>query len=165
MWQGTHQQTPCSGAACSCYGLSPLSAAERDLPHPAILSAHALIRLEGATLDPLWRYEEGVRKLIEVARRHGRDPDRCAKTPQLYESCHDPVCLYASTRTSTWSSMPHGCGDTPEQDRCLVGHGLDASRELFLAALMTPRNALSPRVMPWPQRRVSPTSSAAMCMP
>jgi len=29
------------------------------------LSAHALIRLEGATLDPLARYEEGVRKLIE----------------------------------------------------------------------------------------------------
>jgi hypothetical protein len=39
--------------------------AERDLPHPAILSAHVLIRLEGATLDPLMRYEEGVRKLIE----------------------------------------------------------------------------------------------------
>jgi len=43
----------------------PTLSAERDLPHPAILSADALIRLEGATLDPLWRYEEDVRKLIE----------------------------------------------------------------------------------------------------
>src|SRR5215510_14858798 len=43
----------------------PTLSAERDLPHPAILSAHALIRLEGATLDHLMGYEEGVRKLIE----------------------------------------------------------------------------------------------------
>jgi hypothetical protein len=43
----------------------PTLSVERDLPHPAILSAHALIRLEGATLDPLLRYEEGVRRLIE----------------------------------------------------------------------------------------------------
>ena len=43
----------------------PTLSAARALPHPAILSAHALIRLEGATLDPLLRYEEGVRKLIE----------------------------------------------------------------------------------------------------
>ena len=43
----------------------PTLSAARDLPHPAILRAHALIRLEGATLDPLLRYEEGVRKLIE----------------------------------------------------------------------------------------------------
>src|SRR6266705_6011149 len=42
----------------------PTLSAARDLPHPAILSAHALIRLEGATLAPLWRYEGGVRKLI-----------------------------------------------------------------------------------------------------
>jgi hypothetical protein len=44
----------------------PSLSAERDLPHPAILRAHALIRLEGAALEPLWRYEEGVRKLIEA---------------------------------------------------------------------------------------------------
>jgi hypothetical protein len=43
----------------------PTLSAERDLSHPAILSAHALIRLEGTTHDPLLRYEEGVRKLIE----------------------------------------------------------------------------------------------------
>jgi hypothetical protein len=42
----------------------PTLSAARDLPHPAILSAHALIRLEGTMLDPLLRYEEGVRKLI-----------------------------------------------------------------------------------------------------
>src|SRR4030095_6374968 len=37
----------------------PTLSAARDLPHPAILSAQALIRLEGTTLDPLLRYEEG----------------------------------------------------------------------------------------------------------
>src|SRR3954451_16628929 len=39
----------------------PTLSAARDLPHPAILNAPALIRLEGATLDPLVHYEEGVR--------------------------------------------------------------------------------------------------------
>src|SRR5262249_15272329 len=43
----------------------PTLSAERDLSHPAILSAHALIRLEGATLDPLLLYEEGVSSLTE----------------------------------------------------------------------------------------------------
>jgi hypothetical protein len=43
----------------------PTLSTARDLPHPAILSAHALIRLEGATLDPLLCYEAGVRELIE----------------------------------------------------------------------------------------------------
>src|ERR1051326_3793679 len=43
----------------------PTLSAARDLPHPALLRAPALIRLEGATPDPLLRYEEGVRKLIE----------------------------------------------------------------------------------------------------
>src|SRR5512132_1749234 len=41
----------------------PTLSAARDLAHPAMLRAHALIRLEGATLDPLLHYEEGVRKL------------------------------------------------------------------------------------------------------
>jgi hypothetical protein len=43
----------------------PTLSTARDLPHPAILRAHALIRLEGATLEPLLSYEEGVRKLLE----------------------------------------------------------------------------------------------------
>jgi hypothetical protein len=43
----------------------PTLSAARDLPHPAILNAHALIRLEGAIPDCLLRYEEGVRRLIE----------------------------------------------------------------------------------------------------
>jgi len=42
----------------------PTLSTTRDLPHPTILNAHALIRLEGATLDPLLCYEEGVRELI-----------------------------------------------------------------------------------------------------
>jgi hypothetical protein len=43
----------------------PTLSTARDLPHPAILSAHALIRLEGAMLDLLLCYEAGVRELIE----------------------------------------------------------------------------------------------------
>jgi hypothetical protein len=39
--------------------------AERDLPHPAISQAHALIRLECATREPLLRYAAGARQLIE----------------------------------------------------------------------------------------------------
>src|SRR5262249_6738046 len=34
----------------------PSLSTARDLPHPAVLSAHALIRLEGATPDPLLHY-------------------------------------------------------------------------------------------------------------
>ena len=44
----------------------PALSAERDLSHPAMLQAQALVRLEGATPDPLARYEEGVRKLLEA---------------------------------------------------------------------------------------------------
>jgi hypothetical protein len=43
----------------------PTLSGERDLPHLAILNAHVLIRLEGATLAPLVRYEERLRALIE----------------------------------------------------------------------------------------------------
>jgi hypothetical protein len=43
----------------------PAGSQERDLPHPAILQANALIRLEGATPDPLLHYEERLRKLLE----------------------------------------------------------------------------------------------------
>jgi hypothetical protein len=42
----------------------PALSTERDLPHPAMWNAHGLIRLEGATLDPLVRYEEGLRALL-----------------------------------------------------------------------------------------------------
>ena len=43
----------------------PALSSERDLPHAAVSQANALIRLECATPEPLWRYAEGVRQLIE----------------------------------------------------------------------------------------------------
>jgi hypothetical protein len=43
----------------------PALSGERDLSHPAISQANALIRLEGATPDPLLHYEEALQKLIE----------------------------------------------------------------------------------------------------
>lgn len=43
----------------------PALSEERDLPHAAMSQANALIRLEGAALDPLLHYEAGLRKLIE----------------------------------------------------------------------------------------------------
>jgi hypothetical protein len=36
----------------------------RDLPHPALLDANALIRLEAASPDPLLSYETGLRELV-----------------------------------------------------------------------------------------------------
>jgi hypothetical protein len=50
---------------CQFLRAEPALSVPRDLPHAAMLSAPALIRLEGARLDPLLRYEEGVRKLLE----------------------------------------------------------------------------------------------------
>jgi len=44
---------------------APDLSAERDLSHPAVSQANALIRLECATQEPLRRYVEGVRRLIE----------------------------------------------------------------------------------------------------
>jgi hypothetical protein len=63
----------------------PTLSAARDLAHPAILSAHTLIRLEGATLDLLLRYEAGVRKLIEP---HGGTVETLAgvQRPRSYTS-------------------------------------------------------------------------------
>lgn len=43
----------------------PDLSSERDLPHPTVSQANALIRLECATPEPLWRYAKGVRQLIE----------------------------------------------------------------------------------------------------
>lgn len=47
----------------------PNLSAARDIPHPAILEATFLVRLEAATADPLLRYEEALRQLL--ARRGG----------------------------------------------------------------------------------------------
>ena len=70
---------------------------------PAILSAHALIRLEGATLDPLLRYEEGVRKLLEP---RGGTVETLAgvQRPRSYTSA-------AMTSLPTRQRLPHN----PEQ--------------------------------------------------
>ena len=112
----------------------PTLSAARDLPHPAILRAHALIRLEGARLT--LRYEEGVRKLIEP---RGGTVETLAgvQRPRSYTSWHDPVCLCASARAPTWSSMPHGCGNP--QNKTAAWWTMDwMQRELFLATLRRP---------------------------
>ena len=38
---------------------------DRDLPHPAVMEASGLIRLEAEALDLLLRYEEGLRALLD----------------------------------------------------------------------------------------------------
>ena len=40
---------------------------EQDIPHPAVMDADALIRLEGETAEPLLEYEHGLRALLEDA--------------------------------------------------------------------------------------------------
>ena len=44
---------------------APALSSERDLPHPAVSQANALIRLECASLEPLLQYVKGVQQLIE----------------------------------------------------------------------------------------------------
>jgi hypothetical protein len=43
----------------------PALSGERDIPHPALLAAPYLIRLEAASPEPLLHYETGLRALIE----------------------------------------------------------------------------------------------------
>ena len=38
---------------------------EQQLPHPAMMAADALIRLEGETSEPLLQYEDGLKALLE----------------------------------------------------------------------------------------------------
>ena len=40
---------------------------EQDIPHPAVMDADALIRLEGESAGPLLEYENGLRALLEDA--------------------------------------------------------------------------------------------------
>ena len=43
----------------------PSMSLERDLPHPAMMNADGLIRLEAEASEPLMQYEEGLRALLE----------------------------------------------------------------------------------------------------
>ena len=43
----------------------PSMSRERDLPHPAMMNADGLIRLEADASEPLMQYEEGLRALLE----------------------------------------------------------------------------------------------------
>ena len=43
----------------------PAMSRECDLPHPAVMQADALVRLEAEDLEPLLMYEEGLRRLLE----------------------------------------------------------------------------------------------------
>ena len=45
----------------------PAMSHERDLPHPAVMAADGLVRLEAEDPEPLLRYEEGLRALLEPA--------------------------------------------------------------------------------------------------
>ena len=45
----------------------PTMSREQQLPHPAVMDADGLIRLEAETPEPLLNYEEGLRTLLERA--------------------------------------------------------------------------------------------------
>ena len=45
----------------------PAMSREQDLTHPALMNADALIRLEAESSEPLLRYEEGLRELLNSA--------------------------------------------------------------------------------------------------
>ncbi len=101
----------------------PALSAERDLSHPTVSQANALIRLECATPEPLWRYTEDVRKLIEprggrvetlpsVQRRPGSYTSYAmmqfayapALAPQLGADCPMGV-VTPQNKTAAWWAM------------------------------------------------------------
>ena len=43
----------------------PSMSSEQGIPHPAVMDADALIRLEGESSEPLLEYEDGLRALLE----------------------------------------------------------------------------------------------------
>ncbi len=58
---------------------------ERDIPHPTVLEAHALIFLEAATAGPIERYEARLRKLLE-ARGGSVESLTGVQRPRIYTS-------------------------------------------------------------------------------
>ena len=71
---------------------------ERDLPHPALLQASALIRLEAASSEPLLSYETGLRELI-ASRGGAVDTLAGVQRPRSYTS-------YAMTQFAYGPALP-----------------------------------------------------------
>lgn len=78
----------------------PALGGERDISHPAIAQANALIRLEAATPEPLLEYEQGVRALVEL---RGGSVESLAgvQRPRSYTS-------YAMTQYAYAPALPPG---------------------------------------------------------
>jgi hypothetical protein len=75
---------------------------ERDLPHPAVSQASCLIRLEGASSEPLLAYEEGLRALI-ASRGGSVETLAGVQRPRSYTS-------YAMTQFAYTSALAPGSG-------------------------------------------------------
>jgi len=80
----------------------PMLSQERDLPHPAMSTASALVRLEGATLAPLLAYEKGLQTLIE-SRGGSVEVLAGVQRPRSYTS-------YAMTQFAYAPALPPGPG-------------------------------------------------------
>jgi hypothetical protein len=79
---------------------APAYSGERDISHPAISGASGLIRLEAATPEPLSRYEQGLRSLIE-ARGGAVETLAAVQRPRSYTS-------YAMTQYAYSAALPPG---------------------------------------------------------
>ena len=75
---------------------------ERDLPHVAMATASALIRLEAASPEPLLTYEQGLRRLI-VPRGGSVETLTGVQRPRSYTS-------YAMTQFAYAPALPPGPG-------------------------------------------------------
>jgi hypothetical protein len=80
----------------------PSNSQERDLPHPGLSTASALIRLEAAAVEPLLAYERGLRALIE-ARGGALETLAGVQRPRSYTS-------YAMTQFAYAPALPPGSG-------------------------------------------------------
>lgn len=80
----------------------PTLSAERDIPHPALMEAHGLMRLEATFIEPLRQYEEGLRELVEP---QGGAVESLAgvQRPRSYTS-------YAMTQFAYAHALPPGPG-------------------------------------------------------
>jgi hypothetical protein len=78
----------------------PSLSGERDIPHPAVARAQALIRLEAASSEPLLVYEAGLRALIEP-RGGVVETLTGVQRPRSYTS-------YAMTQYAYASALPPG---------------------------------------------------------
>ena len=104
----------------------PAMSREQGLSHPAVTESDGLIRLEAEDSEPLLKYEDGLRALLNSA---GGSVETLSgvQRPRSYTSHAMTQYAYATGPTAgPWERSSLGRGHADEQECRMVGHGLDA---------------------------------------